>query len=100
MARKTKKVGIAGKYQSRYGVKVRNRLRDAESRAAAYHRCPECEAMKVRRVSTGIYVCRKCGHNFASGAYSPNPKKTYKHEITEELIEEAEEEGAIVEAGE
>ena len=75
MARKTKKVGIAGKYGPRYGVKVRNRLRDAEAKAAAYHRCPECEIVRVKRVSTGIYQCRHCGFKYASGAYGPSPLK-------------------------
>ena len=78
MARKTKKVGIAGKYGVRYGVKVRNRLRDAEAKAAAYHECPECELQKVKRVSTGIFQCRHCGFKYASGAYAPAPLRTYK----------------------
>ena len=78
MARKTKKVGIAGKYGPRYGVKVRNRLRDAETKAAAYHRCPECEIDRVKRVSTGIYKCRHCGFKYASGAYGPSPLRSFK----------------------
>ena len=83
MARKTKKVGITGKYGPRYGVKVRNRLKATESRAAAYHECPKCEAKKVRRTSTGIFECRHCGMVFASGAYSPNPLKAVVKKASE-----------------
>ena len=83
MARKTKKVGIAGKYGPRYGVKVRNRLRDAEAKAAAYHLCPQCDIKKVRRVSTGIFKCRHCGYKFASGAYAPQSVRSHRKMMSE-----------------
>ena len=40
-----------------------------------HHRCPECEIVRVKRVSTGIFQCRHCGFKYASGAYGPSPLK-------------------------
>ena len=76
MARKTKKVGIAGKFGPRYGVKLRKRIQDIEQEKVKKHTCPRCQHKSVKRVSTGIWKCRRCDLTFASGAYSPVSSKT------------------------
>jgi len=71
MARRTKKVQSAGRFQARYGVKSRTRIRDVETQQHAKHFCPKCNQQTVKRISTGIWECRKCGNTFAGGAYTP-----------------------------
>ena len=88
MARRTKKVGTAGRYQARYGVKSRTRVRDVESQQRLRHLCPQCGHKAVQRVSTGIWRCKKCNHTFAGGAYIPrtepaqNVDKLLKGEVS------------------
>ena len=71
MTKRTKKVGTAGRFQSRYGVRSRQMVRDVESQQKLKHKCPRCGQAAVRRTSTGIWVCHKCGNTFAGGAYLP-----------------------------
>jgi len=33
--------------------------------------CPVCQYQKVERQSVGIWVCKKCDHNFDGGAWEP-----------------------------
>lgn len=71
MTKRTKKVGPAGRYQSRYGVRARSRIRSVEVQQRAKHVCPSCGQQAVQRKGTGIWTCRKCGNTFAGGAYLP-----------------------------
>ena len=71
MAKRTKKVGPAGRYQARYGVKARTIIRNVEIQQRAKYNCPSCGHKKVKRVSTSIWQCKKCNVKFAGGAYFP-----------------------------
>jgi len=71
MAKRTKKVGPAGRFQARYGVRSRTQVRNIELAQRAKHVCPNCGHQKVKRVSTSIWQCDKCGIKFAGGAYHP-----------------------------
>ncbi len=75
MAKGTKKVGIAGKYGARYGVKVRKQITQVEQEKVKRHVCPRCKHKSVKRVSTGIWKCNRCNLKFASGAYAPYVQK-------------------------
>lgn len=68
---RTKKVGPAGRFGARYGVRVRDRIRKIENLMKQKHKCPSCNTRTVKRVSTGIWSCRKCGYTFTGGAYLP-----------------------------
>ncbi len=71
---KTKKVGTTGRFGARYGRKTKMRLKEVEAlyRSKKYE-CPNCRAVRVKRVSTAIWQCIKCGLKFAGGAYMPFP---------------------------
>ncbi len=71
MSKRTKKVSSAGRYQARYGVRARTRVRDLEMQQKKKHPCPECGQLAVKRTGTGIWACKKCGLVFAGGAYLP-----------------------------
>ena len=71
MAKRTKKVGPAGRFQARYGVRARSQIKNVEIHQRLKHICPSCGHQKVTRVSTSIWQCRKCGTKFAGGAYLP-----------------------------
>lgn len=66
---RTKKVGPAGRYGPRYGLKIRKAVAAIEKIQRKPARCPRCGYTKVKRISTGIYKCKKCGAVFAGGAY-------------------------------
>lgn len=72
MTRRTKKVGLAGRYGARYGVRVRKQIRTVETAKGKSYECPRCRHVAVRRVASGIWKCRRCDLKFAGGAYTPN----------------------------
>ncbi len=96
MARRTKKVGITGKFGPRYGVTVRKKIKEASKAAQTPQKCPECQYMAVKRESSGIWVCRHCDLKFAASAYSIRTREFKKEqtkvleyeELTEEQIAE------------
>ena len=83
MAKRTKKVGPAGRYQARYGVKARTILRNVEIAQRVKHICPSCGHKKVKRIGTSIFQCRKCNTKFAGGAYLP---KTESGQNVEKML--------------
>lgn len=68
---RTQKVGPAGKYGPRYGVKLRRLAAEVERKLKQPHECPSCGARRVKRISTAIWLCRRCGAKFAGRAYVP-----------------------------
>ena len=71
MARRTKKVGVAGKFGPRYGVKSRRIYADIMNKKNKKYPCPRCNYVAVRRTDTAVWVCKHCGYKFAGGAYVP-----------------------------
>lgn len=72
MTRRTKKVGVAGRYGPRYGVRIRKQITAVTNAKNQSYECPRCRHAAVKRVSTGIWKCRRCDLKFAGGAYTPN----------------------------
>ncbi len=85
MARKTKKVGSAGRLGARYGVRIRKRIADVEVVSKGRHACPKCKAVALGRTSNGIWVCRHCGAKIASSSYMPTPPAAIRRELAEVL---------------
>lgn len=69
---KKKKVGSTGRFGARYGVKIRRSIKEVEDSVRQQYECPRCHHEKVKRLSSGIWNCDKCGLKFAGGAYRPN----------------------------
>lgn len=107
MAKRTKKVGPAGRFQARYGVRARTQVRNVEKTQRGKHICPSCGHKKVKRISTSIWQCKKCNVKFAGGAYNPrtesgqNVEKILKGEIIPDIADMSKEETKeIIEEGE
>lgn len=67
----TQKVKSTGRFGVRYGVTIRKRMLKVESQQKQFSDCPSCGFKKVKRISTGVFTCRKCNYTFAGGAYLP-----------------------------
>ena len=67
----TKKVKSAGRFGPRYGTRIRSRVAAIEAIQKPAHPCPKCSFKAVKREASGIWLCRKCSHKFAGGAYVP-----------------------------
>jgi len=89
MTRRTKKVRSVGRFGARYGVRIRRRIQEVEAEQRKRHRCPRCLAVAVKRRSTGVWACGRCGHVFAGGAYRPVVTTALRGEVI--AVEEAEE---------
>ncbi|KUO39441.1 MAG: 50S ribosomal protein L37 [Hadesarchaea archaeon DG-33-1] len=69
---RTKKIGLAGKFGPRYGTKARKLIVEIDRKQRQSHKCPSCGAIKVKRLDTAIWQCRRCGTKFAGAAYVPS----------------------------
>lgn len=67
---KTKSSGSGKRFGPRYGRRNRERVSTLETSARKKHVCPNCNYEKVKRQAAGIWACKKCGHKFASKAYT------------------------------
>ncbi|NIP40921.1 MAG: 50S ribosomal protein L37ae [Candidatus Aenigmarchaeota archaeon] len=68
---RTKKVGPSGRFGARYGKGVKKRIVEIERTQRKRHNCPNCLKPGIKRISPGIWGCRKCGLKFAGRAYDP-----------------------------
>jgi len=93
MTRRTRKVGPVGRFAARYGVRIRRRIQEVEVGQRKRHPCPRCASVSVKRSSTGIWECARCGVRFAGGAYRPVVTTSVKRELP---IVEGEETAAVV----
>jgi large subunit ribosomal protein L37Ae len=63
-------VGPAGSFGPRYGSSVRKRWTELMIEYKKPKLCPKCGTVgRVKRIKSGLWVCRKCGNLFAGGAY-------------------------------
>ncbi|CAH2449877.1 60S ribosomal protein L43-B [Komagataella phaffii CBS 7435] len=69
-SKRTKKVGIAGKYGVRYGSSLRKQCKKLETQQHAKYDCAFCGKKTVKRQATGIWSCKACKKTVAGGAYT------------------------------
>ena len=95
MGRKTKKVGIAGKFGARYGSVVRQRWKALTDQQKGIQKCPKCESRtRNMRGTVGVWKCKKCGTKFSGGAWAPSTDRgRQSHRIAARLKRELAESG-------
>ncbi|KAG6402748.1 hypothetical protein SASPL_134959 [Salvia splendens] len=71
-AKRTKKVGIVGKYGTRYGASLRKQIKKMEVSQHSKYFCEFCGKYAVKRQAVGIWGCKDCGKVKAGGAYTMN----------------------------
>ena len=69
MATKLKKTKSAGRFGARYGRSIKSKLVKVEEKQRKKQKCPYCQKLGVKRLSSGIWKCPKCNKKFASDAY-------------------------------
>ena len=69
MERRTIKVGITGKYGTRYGAKLRKQVKAIEILQRTKYTCPFCGKDSIKRAAVGIWRCKACRRNIAGGAW-------------------------------
>ena len=72
MAKRTKKVGITGKYGTRYGASLRKTVKKMEISQHSNFYCTFCGKDKMKRQSVGVWVCddKNCRITVAGGAWN------------------------------
>lgn len=69
-----RKTRLGGGLSTRYGTAPRRRHIDILVRLRKKHECPKCKVRAARRLSVGLWQCRRCDNQFTGGAYSPFTK--------------------------
>ena len=65
---KPRKLGAAGRFGVRYGQSAKKRITAIETIQRKKQKCLFCKG-KAKRLSKGIWQCKKCGKKFAGHAY-------------------------------
>ena len=73
-----KKLKSVKRFGPRYGTTIKLRLAKVEQEQKKLHKCPYCNAKKVKRLSLGIWQCKKCKSKFTGKAYTISSKKIRK----------------------
>ncbi|KAG7195404.1 60S ribosomal protein L43 [Scheffersomyces spartinae] len=68
--KRTKKVGITGKFGVRYGSSLRRQTKKMEVQQHAKYDCSFCGKRTVQRGAAGIWSCKSCKKTVAGGAYT------------------------------
>ncbi|KAJ1995143.1 60S ribosomal protein L43 [Coemansia spiralis] len=69
-AKRTKKVGITGKYGTRYGASLRKQVKKIEITQHSRYTCSFCGKDSVKRSAVGIWKCNGCRKTVAGGAWT------------------------------
>ena len=84
-----KRYPAAKRFGARYGRRLKQKFAEVESMQKQNYPCPYCAYRKVRRLSVGIWQCRKCDSKFTSRAYNVSKKIVVQGPI-EHIIEPVE----------
>jgi large subunit ribosomal protein L37Ae len=72
MPSKSKKSKSAGRFGVRYGKRIRDGIVNVETKQRVKQTCPFCKKKGVKRLSKGIWSCKKCSKKFASNTFHLN----------------------------
>merc|ERR1711878_23262 len=72
MAKRTKKVGVTGKYGTRYGASLRKTVKKMEISQHSKYTCTFCGKDSMKRHCVGIWQCKvkNCRMKVAGGAWN------------------------------
>lgn len=90
MGKRTQKVGIVGKYGTRYGASLRKQVKKIEIQQHATYTCHFCGKDAVKRKAVGIWHCRGCKKTLAGGAWVMNTTAAATVRSTLRRLREAE----------
>lgn len=68
-AKRTKKVGVVGKYGTRYGSSLRKQVKKIEVTQHGKYTCQFCGKDAVKRQAVGIWHCGSCRKTISGGAW-------------------------------
>ncbi|NXO02524.1 RL37A protein, partial [Rhinopomastus cyanomelas] len=68
--KRTRKVGIVGKYGTWYGVSLRKMVKKIEISQHARYTCSFCSKTKMKREAVSIWHCGSCMKTVAGGAWT------------------------------
>jgi len=72
------------RFGARYGRKTKHKFAKIEAVLKGKHKCPYCNYEKVKRISAGIWQCKKCNSKFTGKAYSVKKPIIVKEEEEKE----------------
>jgi len=75
------KLGAAKRFGARYGSTLKYKLAKIEKETRKKNKCPYCNKIKVKRISSGIWLCRGCNTKFASRAYYVAKKAVIRGQV-------------------
>ena len=64
------KYGSVKRFGARYGRRVKEQYGKIEKQRAEMSMCPYCRKADMKRLSSGIWSCKKCNIKLAGGAYT------------------------------
>ena len=67
---KEKSLGSGKRFGVRYGRSLKQTFAQIEKEHRKLHVCPYCAYTQVKRLSAGIWQCKKCGHKVAGRAFT------------------------------
>lgn len=71
----TKELSSIKRFGPRYGGTVKHKLALIEREHKRLHKCPSCSKKSLKRLSAGIWQCKKCGVKIAGKAYTISKEK-------------------------
>lgn len=80
MVKRTKKVGICGRYGTRYGSSIRKMAKKIVESQHAKYVWNFCGKKTVKRKAVGIWTCKGCGKTLAGGAWKVTYNKSEHHQ--------------------
>lgn len=65
----TKVLKSAARFGARYGKRLKSKLLSVETEQKKKQICPYCTRPAAKRLSPGIWLCKKCNMKFTGHAY-------------------------------
>ena len=90
---KEKSLGSGKRFGVRYGRSLKQTFAQIEKEHRKLHVCPYCAYTQVKRLSAGIWQCRKCNAKFTGKAYTLSqsaPVAEAKETAQAQSVEQAE----------